>query len=216
MDQTYTRSHPSTSIAMNEPRLMAARSPMTCAIAAVPSAPSRRRVAVPRKTEPRCDRHVRSSSTSVTSSASPAGSPDHHSASIPITLSTAAAITKARVSTRPICAGGGGGGAGRSAMYAGTGRPSPSPPAPGSSCVPLRMRGSAPAGCSAAGGLYASSVQMRSGRQSARRTGMTNVQQAVRRRNIPGAIVARIRGRLWRAGLLEEATSGNEGRIVCG
>ena len=37
-------------------------------------------------------------------------------------------------------------------------------------------------------GLYASSVHMRSGRQIARRTGMTSVQQAVRRRKIPGAI----------------------------
>ncbi len=38
-------------------------------------------------------------------------------------------------------------------------------------------------------GLYASSVQIRSGRQIARRTGMTGVQQAVQRRNIPGAII---------------------------
>ncbi len=60
--------------------------------------------------------------------------------------------------------------------------------------VMLRMSGG---GCGPCGGLagnsapcrlYASSVQIRSGRQIARRTGMTSVQQAVRRRNIPRAM----------------------------
>jgi hypothetical protein len=176
---------------------MAARSQITCAIAVVPSAPSRRRVAVPSKSERRCGWRVCSASTSVASSASPAGSPDHQSTSIPRTLSTAADITNAKVSTQPnICVGGG---AGRSAMYTGTVRPSP---LAGASCVLLKRRGRAPCGRSAACGSYALNVQMRSGRQIARRTGMTSVQQAVRRRNIPGTIMTQVKDRLWRAGLL--------------
>src|SRR5258708_1559957 len=49
-------------------------------------------------------------------------------------------------------------------------------------------------GKSAPCGLYASRVQIRRGRQIARRTGMTSVQQAVRRRNIPGAMTYMV---LW-------------------
>ena len=132
---TRTKSHLSTSIAMNELR----------------SAHRRYHRGRPEWAEAR--RHA----CARPPQASPAGLPDQQCASM---LSTAAAITNARESTQPVCAGGG---AGCSMMYTGTVSP-PSPLAAGS-CVPLKKRGRAPCGCSAACGLYALSVQMSSGRQ---------------------------------------------------
>jgi hypothetical protein len=209
---------------------MVERSAMTRAIAVVPSAPRSNLVAVPRESAAKCRRRAARSSPStiVASSSSPPGSPNHQSAIKLRMLSAAAAITKERVSARPRCAPplvGGGGGPGGSAKYAcpstlcvssGDRFGAPLPGAGGAERVMLLMvcgkgwgggsvllaLGSCgDVGKSAPCGLYASRVQMRSGRQIARRTGMTSVKHAVRRRNIPGAMIV-----LWWEGFTTVAS----------
>jgi hypothetical protein len=199
--ETYTKSHPRTSTAINESRLMVERSAMTRAIAVVPSPPNNNLVAVPRKSAAKCWRRAARSSPStiVASSSSQEGSLNHQSAIKLSTLSAAAAITNERVSARPRCAPvlDRGGGTGRRAMYSysamlcvSSGDRFELPLAGELGRVMLIMSGggSGLVGKRAPCGLYASSVHIRSGIQNARRTGMTSVQQAVRRRKIPGAI----------------------------
>jgi hypothetical protein len=192
---------------------MVERSAMTRTIAVVPSPPNNNLVAVPRTSAAKCCRRAVRSSPSpiVASSSAQEGSLNHQSAIKLSTLSAAAAITNERVSARPRCAPVlDEGGTGRMAMYsysailcASSGDKFELPLAGELGRVMLIMSGGRSGsgvvlptfgpcgglvGKRAPCGLYASSVHMRSGRQIARRTGMTSVQQAVRRRKIPGAI----------------------------
>ena len=52
--ETYTKSHPRTSTAINESRLMVERSAMTRTIAVVPSPPNNNLVAVPKTSAAKC------------------------------------------------------------------------------------------------------------------------------------------------------------------